>query len=112
MQEMVHKVAFLLDKMTAEEFAADMRTNEAIYALVIKFGEASSLLMRDHQDLLTRFPDFPARSASDMRNRLIHGYWNVNLQILYDTASIDLPAAAATIEQMIQTLPKQKSSSE
>jgi uncharacterized protein with HEPN domain len=98
----VEKATLLLGNMTAEEFHADLRTNEAIYALVIKFGEAAAILMRDHPELVDQYPGFPARSASDMRNRLIHGYWNVNLNILYDVAARDLPAADMHLKQMLK----------
>lgn len=29
---------------------------------------------------------------SDMRNQLIHGYWNVNLRVVWDTVLEDMPS--------------------
>ena len=75
MCDAIWKVKHIIGDMTPEEFAADMKTHEAVYGVVVKYGEAAPILQRDYRDILQNYPEFPARSAIDMRNRLIHGYW-------------------------------------
>jgi uncharacterized protein with HEPN domain len=108
MCDAIWKAQHLIGTMTPKEFADDMRTHEAIYGVVLKYGEAAAVLQRDHGDLLKAYPDFPARSAIDMRNRLIHGYWSINFEILYDIAMKDLPETELTLRKILTGYPPPK----
>ncbi len=37
------------------------------------------------------------------RNRLIHAYFNVNLQVVLDTTQVDLPPLIADMEALIKS---------
>jgi len=39
-----------------------------------------------------------------MRNRLIHGYDNVDLDILWDTVEVDLPSLTTKLEKVLADL--------
>jgi uncharacterized protein with HEPN domain len=46
-------------------------------------------------------PGVPWREIVGMRDRLIHAYPDVNLDILWDTASNDLPALIRELEKVL-----------
>jgi uncharacterized protein with HEPN domain len=50
-----------------------------------------------------RHPDIAWKQMSGMRNRLIHGYYDVNLDIVWKTITEDLPVL---IEQLERTMEK------
>jgi uncharacterized protein with HEPN domain len=46
------------------------------------------------------YPEIPWRDAIRMRNRLIHAYFNVDLDILWRTVMEDLPPLITALEQI------------
>ena len=68
--------------MTREEFFADTRTQQAVILNIVVIGEATSKLFRDHAEFLNRHPEVPWRGIKGMRNRLTHGYFEINLELV------------------------------
>lgn len=46
-----------------------------------------------------RLPDIPWRDVIGMRNILIHGYFDVNLEVVWNTVQGDLPKLLAALEE-------------
>jgi uncharacterized protein with HEPN domain len=61
-------------------------------------GEAASAVSRE---TASAHPQIPWRKMIGLRNRLIHGYFNVNLDILWDTVQKDLPDLIPLLEKML-----------
>jgi len=58
-------------------------------------GEAASRISKDAQ---SSAPEIPWVNIIGMRNRLIHAYFDINLDILWQTVSKDLPELAAALK--------------
>ncbi len=52
-------------------------------------GEAAGQLSTE---LRGSHPKLPWRQAIALRNRIVHGYWSIDLQVIHTTAKRDLPA--------------------
>ena len=64
----------------------------ALIRLVEIIGEASGKVSSETQ---AKYPLIPWPQVIGMRNRLVHGYDSVDLNILWDTIEIDLPPLIA-----------------
>ena len=64
-------------------------------------GEAASRISDETKQAA---PDIPWASITGMRNRLIHAYFDINLDILWQTVSKDLPELSAKLNQVIKTI--------
>ncbi|MFZ1410278.1 MAG: HepT-like ribonuclease domain-containing protein [Micropruina sp.] len=42
--------------------------------------------------------------ASQLRNRIVHGYWSIDLEILHTTASHDLSTFVAELKVIVATI--------
>jgi len=51
-------------------------------------GEASGHL---DEDLRSKFPQVQWRAATALRNRIVHGYWQISTSILLTTGQDDMP---------------------
>lgn len=71
-----------------EEIERNRMLQLALVRLVEIVGEAASRVGPETQN---EFPQIPWREANGMRNRLIHGYDRVDLDVLWDTIRDDLP---------------------
>jgi uncharacterized protein with HEPN domain len=54
-------------------------------------GEAASRLLQDFPEVLTRHLDLELFAARAMRNRLSHDYFDIDIQVVWDTATVDVP---------------------
>jgi uncharacterized protein with HEPN domain len=81
--------------MSAAEFAQDLKTIDAVSRCIEVIGEAASCLLRDFPEVLARHPDLELPAARAMRNRLSHGYFAIDVQVVWDTATVDVPKIVA-----------------
>lgn len=77
-----------LDK---ESFLADKRTQQAIIMNLIIIGEAAGKVMDGYTEFTKNTPNVPWRGMRGMRNRIAHGYFEVDLDIVWDTVQKALP---------------------
>lgn len=85
--------------MTFEEFEADKRTQHATLRDLEVVGEA---VKRLPSEVLDRYPTVPWRRVARFRDRLAHGYFDLDLSIVWDVVQNHLPVlldAAASIDR-------------
>ena len=80
------------------DLESDRLLQLALTRLVEIVGEAAS---RVPAELQARHPQLPWREAVSVRNRLIHGYDFVDLDILWEIVANDLPQLIPLVEQAI-----------
>lgn len=71
----------------------------SLIRLVEVIGEAAAKIKQDDYD---KYPAMPWTQVVGMRNRLIHGYDEVDLNILWDTIEIDLPMLVKELKKIIK----------
>jgi uncharacterized protein with HEPN domain len=88
---------------TADEIAADRMRRDSLLWNYTVLGEAAALVSDETK---SRFPDIPWRNPVRLRNRVIHGYWSVDVRVLHTTATEQLGefvrllrAAVAALEE-------------
>ena len=78
--------------------------NEMIQDAVIKnfevIGEASKNIDRRFPDFLRKNSSLPLIDAYEMRNALAHGYFKVDLEILWNTINNHLPALQEQLKSL------------
>ena len=72
-----------------------------VYYCLIGIGEA---LKEVPKDVFAAEPSIPWGSIVGMRNRLIHTYWRIDDEIVYDVATLELPALTEALERIIKRL--------
>ncbi len=75
-----------------QDFLADKRTQQAVILSLLIIGEAATKLLQSYGDFLTRHPEVPWSSMKGMRNRLAHGYFDIDLEVVWETVSNALPS--------------------
>jgi uncharacterized protein with HEPN domain len=74
--------------VTLEEFRDNREKQFAIIHALEIIGEAAKKVPVPVKE---EYPDIPWRDIAGMRDRLIHGYFSVNLERLWNTVMDDLP---------------------
>ena len=80
-----------IEGLTKDDFLADKRTQQAVIMSLIIIGEAATKLMERHAAFTQAHPEVPWRSMRGMRNRMAHGYFDIDLDVVWATAQEWLP---------------------
>ncbi len=80
-----------VDGLTKEDFLADKRTQQAVIMSLIIIGEAATKVMDGYAEFTQAHTEVPWRSMRNMRNRMAHGYFDINLDVVWTTAQEWLP---------------------
>ena len=78
-------------------FIGDRRTQQAVILNLVVIGEAATKLAAEELELVHRFPELPWKNMRGMRNRIAHGYFDIDLTIVWQTVQTGLPTL---IEQL------------
>jgi uncharacterized protein with HEPN domain len=96
------KAELLLEGVTYAQFEADFRINFAVVRALEIVGEAAKRLPLN---LRERYPNIPWRVMAGMRDRIIHGYDVVDLQIVWDVVKRDIPQIKPQIRKILADHP-------
>lgn len=81
-----------------ESFDASTLHQNAVVRVLEIIGEAAKHVSQETQDA---HPEIPWRETSGMRNKLIHEYFDVDLDEVWDTVKNDIPTLIALIEPLV-----------
>lgn len=82
-------------------FAADKRTQQAVIYNLLVLGEAAAYLAQSFPEFIQAHPDIPWAAMRGMRNRMAHGYFEVDLDIVWDTIQNDLPMLRGALSALL-----------
>lgn len=86
----------------AQKSRTDLATDRALVLAVVKaieiVGEAASKVS---PELRSQSPEIPWTDIVAMRNRFIHGYFDVNVDIVWQTVTVELPPLLRQIQEIL-----------
>ena len=91
-----HIQTFVQD-MSKEAFLADLKTQSAVLHQITVMGEAAKRLSPEFRDLQ---PVLPWALMAGMRDHLIHGYDVIDLDEVWNTATLDVPEVLVKLEPL------------
>jgi uncharacterized protein with HEPN domain len=80
-----------VDGASKNDFLTDKRTQQAVIMSLIIIGEAATKLMDGYASFVQLHPEVPWRGMRGMRNRIAHGYFDINLDVVWETVQTALP---------------------
>jgi uncharacterized protein with HEPN domain len=94
----------LADGITAEDLAADRQRRDALLWNFTVLGEAAGQLS---DEVKSQFPAINWQQPARLRNRIVHGYWSIDVDILHTTATEHLPQFATALRTVLDSLGQQ-----
>lgn len=100
MREAAGQALVYTEGMAKNDFLADKRTQQAVILNLIILSEAATKLMDHHAALIAAHPEIEWRAIRGMRNRIAHGYYDINLDVVWDTVHSALPDLVGRLAQL------------
>ena len=80
-----------VEGLSKEEFVDDKRTQQAVIMSLVIIGEAATKIMDRFPEFAAQNTQTPWRNMRGMRNRIAHGYFDINLDVVWETVQVALP---------------------
>lgn len=90
-------IEFTKDRNRAD-LDIDRKLNLSLVRLLEIIGEAARGISQEFREAN---PDLPWNKMVGMRDRLIHGYFDVNLDVVWETVTEDLPGLVSKLENVV-----------
>lgn len=101
MVDAARAITSYVEGLDLESFRKDRRTVDAVLRNVTVLGEAARAVPAEVREL---GPGTPWLDVADMRNVVVHEYFGVDLDILFRTATEDVPALLSGLEALLERL--------
>lgn len=99
MLDAIEKVERFTEGMDFKRFSSDDKTVFAVIRALEIIGEASKKVPTP---IRRRYSDIPWREMAGIRDKLIHGYFGVNLDVVWNTIRQDLPRLKPLVAQIVE----------
>ena len=92
------QICWLVETHSADDLRQDRVLSDALLWNFTVLGEAAGKLSAQFREA---HPEVPWHRPIGLRNRIVHGYWSVNLDILVTTAQNDIPDLIPTLRALL-----------
>lgn len=96
--ESIELIEKRMKNVTYDEFTNDIDLQDMIIRRLEIIGEAVRNLPKEFRE---QYLDIDWQNSAGMRNALIHGYFAVDLDVVWDTISNDLPVFKKQIKELL-----------
>jgi uncharacterized protein with HEPN domain len=110
MLEAVRLARSYVEGLGKADFLEDRKTQQAVILNILVVGEAATKIANEYPDFVAGHPDIPWRQIRGMRNRMAHGYFEINLDIVWDTVQESLPQLEQQLLELQRCLKEQHGS--
>lgn len=86
--------------MNLEEFKEDDKTSSAVIRKFEIIGEAARHIPESVKEMNE---NIPWKEITGMRDRLIHGYFGIDFDIVWETIKIDLPTLQVKVQELLES---------
>lgn len=87
-----------IEGVSRDEFLANAQLQDSVIRRIEIIGEAAGRLSSAFRE---RHPEIPWARIRGMRNRMIHGYEDIDMDIVWDTVEQHIPRLISQIERLV-----------
>ena len=102
MAEAITLATSFTEGMAKPDFLADRKTQQAVILNLIVIGEAATKIAAEFPEFASAHPDLPWQQMRGMRNRMAHGYFDIDLDVVWETLRTSLPTLLRQIVEIVK----------
>ena len=89
----------IVEGLTFEQFRSNQEKSLAVVRALEIIGEAARQVP---EDVRGSHPEVPWAETIGMRNKVIHGYFGVDLRVVWDTVREDIPSLREAVASILE----------
>jgi uncharacterized protein with HEPN domain len=101
--EAIDRIHVYVEDMSETDFLADDKTRDAVVRNFEIIGEAARNVERHHADFAEQHPEIPWALMYAMRNRVAHGYFQVDYEMVWKSIHMDLPPLRDSVRGLLDS---------
>ncbi|MBU0570857.1 MAG: DUF86 domain-containing protein [Candidatus Omnitrophica bacterium] len=95
----IDRIEGYLSGVNEEIFTKTMLLQDGVIRQTEIIGEAAKKIS---SDMRNKYPNIPWKDIAEMRDKLIHDYFGVDINAVWATTRKDIPALKAGVEQILK----------
>jgi uncharacterized protein with HEPN domain len=95
----MNKIERYIEGVTFDEFIKQDQLVDAVERNIEKIGEAAAAIP---DSVRNQYPEIPWKTIVGLRNKIIHHYFAVNYEVVYQIAVKNIPETKPMIENVIK----------
>ncbi len=103
MLEAVDRVMEVTETTTKDQFLGDWIIQDALIRELEVLGEAAGRVARE---VTSQHTEIPWREITGLRHKLIHDYFVVALDVVWDTATVDVSEVRPLLLELLKEIPE------
>jgi uncharacterized protein with HEPN domain len=96
-KESIHRINMYTKGMDYEAFLEDIKTQDAVVRNLEIIGEATKSIS---EELKQKYPQIPWKGLAGVRDKLVHHYFGVNFDIVWNIIDEELPDISLQLERV------------
>lgn len=104
--EAIDRILTYTRNMAEPDFQANQLVQDAVIRNIEILGEAARNIGLQAPDFETRYPQIPLKDIYSMRNRLTHGYFSIDVEVVWKAVVEDVPTLRAAVQLVYDSLSK------
>ncbi len=97
--ERIEAISQSVNNLSFEDLQNNENLTKAVLFDLLVIGEAAANI---EENIRLQYSDIPWRDIINMRNRVIHEYFHISLEILWDTVKNDLPILRQNLQILLE----------
>ncbi len=98
----IRRIRRYAENKSLEDFNADEQLQDAVVRNIEIIGEAARNIATQAPDFTAAHPEVPWTALYAMRNRVAHGYWSVDTNVVWQVVQRDLPVLEVQVAGLTQ----------
>ena len=95
-----------VDGLSQTSFLEDTRTQQAVLMNIVIIGESAAKILQSDEKFIASHSHIPWRQIAAMRHKVVHNYFGIDLEIIWETVQTDLPQLLASLHTILKTPPE------
>ncbi len=95
----IERIEQYIENFAFQDFLKDIKTQDAVIRNLEVIGEAVKHLSSDVREA---YPQVPWRAMAGLRDRLIHHYFGINLDVVWEIVTNELPLVKQQIRHILR----------
>ena len=97
----IHYIADFIGESDYDEFISDNKTSSAVILKLIVIGEATKNVPGTIRE---KYPDVPWKSVTGLRDKIAHGYFGIDYEIIWEVIKSQLPKLEPRIAEILDEM--------